>query len=85
MRMKTPFIKDAIIKEKAHSVLMCCMCDMACMSYMGSMRGGGECYVGRRWGWSRSQLAVNIETPCSMGYFLPCENSKRIKGQLNEI
>ena len=42
MRMKTPFIKDAIIKEKAHSVLMCCMCDMACMSYMGSTRGGGS-------------------------------------------
>ena len=39
--MKTPFIKDAITKEKAHSVLVCYMCDMACMSYMGSMRGGG--------------------------------------------
>ena len=39
MRMKTPFIKGAITKEKAHSDLVCCMCDMACMSYMGSMGG----------------------------------------------
>ena len=79
MRMKTPFIKGAITKEKAHSDLVCCMCDMACMSYMGGMGGwwcGGRGGVGRRWSWSRSQLGVNNETPCSMGYFMPCENAK---------
>ena len=37
------------------------------------MGGGG---VGRQWSWSRSQLGVDNETPCSMGYFMPCENAK---------